>query len=195
MRKLEQRKDGELLTNPAEARPPEVSMEEQCRAILEIFKAGNAQCVFHTMNDEEVENIMRNPLVAIASDSGLREFNVGVPHPRGYGTNTRVLGRYAREKKLFSMEEAVRRMTSLPAATFRFADRGLLKPGNVADVVIFDPATVVDKATFDQPHQYPEGLTDVIVNGVPVLREGRITGKLPGRAVMGAGHTKEQLPK
>jgi N-acyl-D-amino-acid deacylase len=178
-------KGGELLADASAGKESPVTMEEQCRAVLEIFKAGNAGCVFHTMNDTEVENIMRNPLVAVASDSGLRVFGVGVPHPRGYGTNTRVLGRYVREKKLFSLEEAVRKMTSMPAATFRFTDRGLIKEGYAADLVIFDPQTVEDRATFDKPHQYPVGLTDVIVNGVPVLRDGKMTGKLPGKPIYG----------
>lgn len=167
--------------------PNDVSLEAQCRAILDVFGAGNAQCVFHTMEDAEVEAIMRSPLVAVASDSGLREFGVGVPHPRGYGTNARVLGRYAREKKLFAVEEAVRKMTSQPAATFRLADRGLLEPGRVADVVVFDPETVVDRSTFEKPHQYPAGIPHVIVNGVPVLRDGKLTGDLPGRPVFGPG--------
>ena len=186
-------KPAELLKDagdPAAGKPADVSMEEQCRAILDVFKAGNAQCVFHTMEDAEVERIMRSPLVAVASDSGVREFGAGVPHPRGYGTNARVLGRYAREKKLFSTEEAVRKMTSQPAAAFRFADRGLLEPGRVADVVIFDPATVADRATFDKPHQYPVGISHVIVNGVPVLRDGKLTGDLPGRPVYGPGAKK-----
>jgi N-acyl-D-amino-acid deacylase len=176
--------NGELLGD-ANAAKVKVSIEDQCRAALEIFKAGNAQCVYHTMNDREVENIMRSEIVAVASDSGVRQLGVGVPHPRGYGTNVRVLGRYAREKGLFSMEEAVRKMTSMPAATFRFSDRGLIKEGYVADIVIFDPATVADQATFEKPHQYPVGMTDVIVNGVVVLRDGEMTGKLPGRPVMG----------
>jgi N-acyl-D-amino-acid deacylase len=189
---------GELLkdnngANPGKAADAKIpSIEAQCRAVLEIFKAGNAQCVFHTMNDTEVEKIMASPLVAVASDSGLREFGVGVPHPRGYGTNSRVLGRYAREKKIISMEEAVRKMTSMPAATFRFADRGQVKVGFAADLTIFDPKTVIDRATFEQPHQYPEGITDVIVNGVPVLRDGKLTGKLSGKPIYGPGKAAEK---
>ena len=166
------------------------SLESQCRAALEIFRAGGASCVFHSMGDAEVEQILRSPLVGIASDSGLREFGVGVPHPRGYGTNARVLGRYVREKHVVSVEEAVRKMTSLPAHSFRFEDRGRLAVGMAADVTIFDPATVVDKATFEQPHQYPEGITDVIVNGVPVIRAGKLTGALPGKPLLGPGAGK-----
>jgi N-acyl-D-amino-acid deacylase len=168
------------------------TLEDQCRAVLEIFKAGNAQCIFHTMNDAEVEKIMSSPLVSIASDSGVREFGVGVPHPRGYGTNARVLGLYAREKKLMSMEEAVRRMTSMPAANFQFKDRGQIKVGFAADFTIFDPKTVIDRATFEQPHQYPDGITDVIVNGVPVLRDGKMTGNLPGKPLYGPGKVAEK---
>ena len=174
---------------PADAAP---GLEEQCRAVLDVFKGGNASCVFHTMEDAEVEAIMRSPLVAVASDSGLRQFGVGVPHPRGYGTNARVLGRYAREKKLFSVEEAVRKMTSQPAAAFRLADRGLLAVGRAADVVIFDPESVADRATFEKPHQYPVGIPTVIVNGVPVLRDGKLTGNLPGRPIYGPGVGKPQ---
>jgi len=178
--------NGELLSDAATA-APEPTLEEQCRAALEVFVADNASCVFHTMDDTEVDRIMADPNVAIASDSGVRAYGVGVPHPRGYGTNARVLGRYAREKKLFSMEEAVRKMTSLPAGTFRMKDRGLLKEGFVADVVVFDPAKVIDRATFEKPHQYPEGIADVIVNGVAVLQNGKMTGSLPGRPVFGPG--------
>lgn len=163
------------------------TLDEQCRAALDLFRDDNPNCVFHSMGDAEVEQIMASPLVAIASDSGLREFGIGVPHPRGYGTNARVLGRYAREKKLFTLEEAVRKMTSLPAATFRMSDRGLIRPGLVADLVVFDPQKVIDNATFEQPHQYPSGITDVIVNGVPVLRANKMTGELPGRPVPGPG--------
>jgi N-acyl-D-amino-acid deacylase len=174
---------GELLTDTAAA--PEPTLEEQCRAVVEIFKAGNASCVFHSMDDASVENIMRSPLVGVASDSGLRTFGVGVPHPRGYGTNARVLGHYVREVKLIPLEEAVRKMTSLPAHSMRFADRGAIQEGFAADLTIFDPGTVADKATYDRPHQYPVGITHVIVNGVAVLRDGAMTGKLPGKPILG----------
>ena len=139
------------------------------------------------MNETEVETIMRSPLVAVASDSGIRDFKLGVPHPRGYGTNARVLGVYVRERKVLTLEEAVRKMTSLPALSFRFADRGMLKEGMAADVTVFDPATVIDKATFEDPHQYAEGIRHVIVNGQPVLRDGALTGERPGTPLPGVG--------
>lgn len=177
----------ELLGDGKNALP---TMEQQCRTILEVFKGGNAQMVYHTMNESEVETIMRSPLVAVASDSGLRQFNVGVPHPRGYGTNSRVLGVYARERKIISLEEAVRKMTSLPALSFRFMDRGTIKEGFVADLAVFDPKTVIDHATFEKPHAYPAGIPHVIVNGEVVLKDGKLTGKLPGTGIMGPGVKK-----
>jgi N-acyl-D-amino-acid deacylase len=110
-----------------------------------------------------------------------------MPHPRGYGTNARVLGRYVRERKLITLEDAVRKMTSLPASAFRFADRGLIRAGYVADLTIFDPETVSDKATFEQPHAYAQGVRHVIVNGRLVLEGGEMTGLLPGGPVYGPG--------
>lgn len=189
MKKAEAAGNGELLTDGS-AKPPEVTMRDQCRGLLEIFRGGNASCVFHTMNDAEVEDICRSPLVSIASDSGLRILGEGVPHPRGYGSNARVLARYAREKKLFPLEEAVRKMTSMPAHTFGFDDRGLLKPGCVADVILFDPVTVADLATFEDPHHYSVGITDVTVHGTPVLRDDKLTGSLPGVPIYGPGYKR-----
>jgi N-acyl-D-amino-acid deacylase len=108
----------------------------------------------------------------IACDSGLRTFGSGVPHPRGYGNNARVLARYVRELKVLRLEDAIRKMTSLPASTFRFDNRGLLKPGFWADVVVFNPETVQDRATYKDPHNYPAGIPWVIVNGMIVLNNG-----------------------
>jgi N-acyl-D-amino-acid deacylase len=177
----------ELLVDAGAPLPP-VTMEDQLRTVLDLFMSGGASCVFHTMNETEVETIMRSPLVAVASDSGIRDFRVGVPHPRGYGTNARVLGRYARDRKLLTLEEAVRKMTSLPALSFRFHDRGVITAGNAADLTLFDPETVMDKATFEEPHQYAEGIVHVIVNGTFVLRDGQMTGRLPGGPVYSANH-------
>ncbi|HEY8131960.1 MAG TPA: amidohydrolase family protein, partial [Thermoanaerobaculia bacterium] len=105
------------------------------------------------------------------------------PHPRSYGTFVRVLGRYVREKKLLTLEEAVRKMTSLPAARVGLRDRGLLRPGMKADLVVFDPATVADTATFENPHQYAVGVSYVIVNGVVVVDDAKVTGARPGRVL------------
>jgi N-acyl-D-aspartate/D-glutamate deacylase len=106
-----------------------------------------------------------------------------------------VLGHYVREKHVIPLEEAIRKMTSLPATAFRFQDRGLLRAGYVADLTLFDPDTVIDRATFEKPHQYAAGIVHVIVNGYPVLRQGEMTGLLPGRPVLGPGATHEPRPK
>ncbi len=167
---------------------PEVTMNDQFLALIEIQKAGGGSGVYHTMPEEQVRNIMRSPLVSVASDSGIRRFQSGHPHPRGYGTNARVLGRYVRDENVIGLEDAVRKMTSLPATAFRFADRGLLRPGYVADIVVFDPGTVIDNATFEAPHAYATGFDIVMVNGETVVRNDEVTGALPGGPVYGPGH-------
>ena len=136
---------------------------------------------------DDLRKFLVQPDTMIASDSGVRRFGEGVPHPRGYGNNARVLGRYVREKKLLALEDAVRKMTSLPAATFKLWDRGLLRRGLAADLVIFDERTVGDLATFEKPHQYADGFRHVIVNGTPVIDRGEPTGAAPGRALYGPG--------
>jgi N-acyl-D-amino-acid deacylase len=108
-------------------------------------------------------------------------------HPRAYGNFARLLGRYVREEKLVSLPEAIRRLTSLPAANLGLTDRGTLAAGRYADVVVFDPATIADRATFEKPHQYAVGVKHVFVNGVAVLKDGEHTGALPGRALKGPG--------
>ena len=159
------------------------TLDDQIETILDIEARGGAQGVFHGMNEEDLKKFLVQPHTMIASDSGIRRFGEGVPHPRGYGNNARLLGRYVRELKLFSVEEAVRKMSSLPAKTFHLNGRGELKPGAVADVVIFHPDRVSDPATFDSPHHYAAGFSDVIVNGVPVIRQGELTSARPGRPV------------
>lgn len=188
IRKATQNGGAELLTSATQpSTAGDVTMEDQYRAIIDIYLKGGASMVFHSMDETEVSNIMRHPLVSIASDSGVRSFGIGVPHPRGYGTNARVLGQYVREKKLIPLEEAIRKMSSMPALAFRLNDRGLLRPGYAADVVIFDPKTVTDKATFQQPHQYSEGFTHIIVNGEVVMEGGNMTGATPGGPLYGPG--------
>ena len=118
-----------------------------------------------------------------ASDSGVLVEGEGSPHPRGYGNAVRVLGEYVRERKVISLEEAVRKMTSLPAQHFQFARRGRLEAGHAADVVIFDPSTVRDAATFERPHAFAAGVPFVVVNGVAVVRDGQHTGAKPGRVL------------
>jgi len=157
--------------------------DAQLEVARDLIRGGDPQMIYHFMSEDDVTRIMRHPEVAVASDSDVLTPGVGVPHPRGYGNNARVLGRYVRELKVIPLEEAVRKMTSLPASQFRFADRGLVKEGYAADLVIFDPETVSDRATFEQPHQFPIGLPYVIVNGTAVVEQGRDTGARPGQVV------------
>jgi len=113
-----------------------------------------------------------------------------MPHPRGYGDNARVLGHYVRELNLIPLEDAIRKMTSLPAQTFGLRDRGLIREGFAADLVIFDEGKIIDKATFDAPHQYAEGVSTVIVNGETVYSDGKMTGAMSGQALYGPGLNK-----
>jgi N-acyl-D-amino-acid deacylase len=124
----------------------------------------------------------------IASDGEIPVFGVAAPHPRSYGTFARVLGVYVREKKVLSLEDAVRRMSGYPAGRLKLWDRGLLRPGMRADLVVFDPATVSDKADFSKSHQYSVGFRDVMVNGRFSLRNGVVTNERPGRVLYGPAH-------
>jgi len=139
------------------------------------------------MDEPDIERILRFPYSMVASDAGVIEFGRGVPHPRGYGTNARVLGRYIREKKLLRLEEAIRKMTSLPAQRFRLVERGLVRPGMWADLVVFDEKAVIDRATFEKPHAYAEGFHYVLVNGEIVIESGKHTGARPGQILLGPG--------
>lgn len=159
------------------------SVEQQVELILEIEAKGGGSAVYHGMNETDLEVFLRHPLTMVASDGGPRKLGEDVPHPRSYGNNARVLGRYVREKGLLSVEEAVRKMAALPAEVFRLKDRGQIKLGAQADVVIFDPAMVEDRSLFDDPHHYAVGFSEVIVNGVPVILGGEWQGLRPGKPV------------
>jgi len=144
--------------------------------------------VHHTMSEDDVKFVMQVPWVSIASDGGALNLSApGKPHPRSFGTNVRVLGKYVRDDKILTLEDAVRKMTSLPAQTLRLNDRGLLKEGYWADVVVFDPATVSDPATYENPQQYAKGVPFVLVNGTLVVDGGNHTGARPGKIIYGPG--------
>jgi N-acyl-D-amino-acid deacylase len=156
------------------------SADAQFEAARELMLGGGASMVYHLMQEGDVARIMRHPWVAIASDSGVLVPGEGAPHPRGYGNNARVLGEYVRSRHVLGLEEAIRKMTSLPAQHFRFDRRGLVQEGYAADITIFDRSTVIDTATFEKPHAFAAGIVYVIVNGVPVVRKGVHTGARPG---------------
>lgn len=166
----------------------------QIDQIIAMYEAGGAGMVYHGMSEDDVQRIMREPFTMIASDSGVRQVDESVPHPRGYGNNVRVLGRYVRELKLLSLEDAIRKMTSLPAQTFGFRDRGYVREGLAADLVIFDEKTVGDRATFDKPHQYPTGISYVLVNGEVVFANEAMTAARPGMALRGSAATATSNP-
>jgi N-acyl-D-amino-acid deacylase len=147
--------------------------------------------VFFLMSEDNVRKELRLPWVSFGSDASSMApegvFLKSSTHPRAYGNFARFLGRYVRDEKLVPLPEGIRRLTSLPAANLGLARRGVLKVGAYADVVAFDPAAIADKATYEQPHQYAVGMRHVLVNGVPVLRDGEHTGATPGRALKGSG--------
>lgn len=143
--------------------------------------------VFHGMHEEDIKRIMQYPFNMFASDASIRILNHGVPHPRGYGTNARVLAKYVREEKVLSLEEAIRRMTSLPAQKFRLYDRGLIRTGMAADIVVFDDKSVQDLSSFEKPHQYSTGFQFVLVNGTLVVENGKHTGIKSGKPLYGQG--------
>src|SRR5687767_6473153 len=147
--------------------------------------------VFFLMSEDNVRRQIRLPWVSFGSDAASMApegvFLRSSAHPRAYGNFARLLGRYVRDEKLITLEEAVRRLAALPAANLGLVDRGVLRRGAFADVVVFDPATVADRATYDNPHQYAAGMRHVLVNGVLVLRDGEHTGATPGRALKGPG--------
>jgi len=158
---------------------------------LVIEDGSRVDTIFFLMSEENVRKQIKLPWVSFDSDSGSVApegvFLKSNPHPRAYGTFARLLGKYVREEKIISLTEAVRRLTSLPAANLKLDRRGCLKTGYYADVVVFDPATIQDHATYEKPHQYSNGVAHVLVNGVPVIRDGEHTGAKPGQVVRGPG--------
>lgn len=157
--------------------------DAQLELARDMQAAGGASMVYHFMSDDDVATIMRHPMVSIASDAGINVLGEGVPHPRGYGDNARVLGKFVREDKVITLEEAIRKMTSLPAQFFGFPDRGVIREKAFADLVIFDPSKIADTATYAKPHSYPVGIAAVIVNGVVTIRNGKHTEAKAGQIV------------
>ena len=157
--------------------------EEETNTVMDMVNEGGSSMVFHGMCEEDVKAIMQYPFNMFASDGGIRVVGEAAPHPRSYGTNARVLGKYVREQKVISLEEAIRRMTSLPAQKFQLKNIGLLTEGYNADIVLFDEKTVDDMATYDKPHQYSVGFKYVIVNGKLTLDNGKHTGARNGKTV------------
>ena len=154
---------------------------------LIIEERASVRVVLFSMSEEDMRTVLRSPFSMIGSDSSARAtygiLSAGKPHPRAYGTFPRVLGKYTREEKVLTLQEAIRKMTSFPAQKLGLKDRGLIKEGMWADITVFDPNKVIDKATFMTPHQYPEGIEYVIVNGKIVVEKGEHTKEKPGKVL------------
>lgn len=160
------------------------SVDAQIDLILDMERNGYASAIYHAMAEEDVRAFMRNPNTMFASDSGVRDpAATGMVHPRGHGNSARVLGHYVRGKEVLQLEEAIRRMTSLPAEIFNLKGRGQLQEGFAADIVVFDPEEVQDNATFEDPRQYATGFRYVLVNGEVVIEDDQHTGTLAGAVI------------
>jgi len=176
---------GKNLAQITRDRGKEPTMENAAETTMDLVANGGCSAVYHAIAEEDVVRIMKSPYTMIASDGDIPVFGQAAPHPRSYGTFARVLGVYVREQKVIPLEEAIRKMSGYPAARLKIYDRGMLRPGMKADVIVFDPATVSDRATFDKPHQYSVGVHEVIVNGKLVLHEDKVTSERPGRVIYG----------
>src|SRR5687767_14246233 len=162
-----------------------LTLENAAETALWIIGQGGAQGIFHAISEDDLRRILVHPATMIASDGEIPVFGRDHPHPRSYGTFARVLGVYARDKKLLALETAVQKMSAFPAQRLGLTDRGVLRQGLKADIAVFDPARVRDTATFEKPHSYAEGVTHVIVNGEVVFENGAMTAARPGRVLYG----------
>lgn len=178
---------GKTLADATRARGLDPTIENAAETTIWIVEQGGCQGIFHAMGEEDLVRILRHPATMVASDGEVPTFGRANPHPRSYGTFARVLGVYVRDQRVLTLEDAVRKMTSFPAARLGLQDRGVVRVGMKADLAVFDPATVRDRATFDQPHQYADGFSVVIVNGQVVFEKGDMTAARPGRVLYGPG--------
>jgi dihydroorotase/N-acyl-D-amino-acid deacylase len=175
--------EGKTLKDWAAERGLEPTPINGARLVIEAELAGGANAIYHVLDEADVKRIMAHPQTMIASDGRLSQPGDGHPHPRAYGTFPRVIGRYVRDERVLTLEQAIHKMTGMPAARLGVRDRGILRVGAFADVVVFDPATVADRATFTEPHQYPVGINYVIVNGKLAVDGGKFSDVRAGRVL------------
>jgi N-acyl-D-amino-acid deacylase len=179
--------DGRRLGDVTKGRGLEPTLANAAETVLWIVERGGCGGIYHAIDEQDLQRVLRHPATMIASDGGIPVFGQGSPHPRNYGTFSRVLGRYVRELKVITLEDAVRKMTSFPAQRLGLVDRGVLREGLKADIAVFNPDRVRDRATFEEPHQYSEGVSLVVVNGEVVFENGAVTAARPGRILYGPG--------
>ncbi len=177
--------NGKSLAEITRERGREPTIENAADTTLYLVEQGGARAIFHAMDEADLKRILASPFSMVASDGEVPIFGRAFPHPRSYGTFARVLGRYVRERRVVSLESAVRKMSSLPAQRLGLLDRGVLRPGMKADLGVFDPERVRDTATFETPHQYAEGFSLVVVNGEIVFEDGEMAAARPGRVLYG----------
>lgn len=174
---------GKTIADAARQKLGSDSLDAQVELLFQIEANGGGSGVFQNMNQADMVAFLSHPMTMIASDGSPRRLGEAMPHPRSFGNNARVLGRHVRGNGTFLLEEAVRKMTSLPADTFRIPNRGRIQVGSIADLVIFDPHTVMDRSEVGDPHHLSEGFQTVLVNGTPVMRDGKMTGQRPGKSL------------
>jgi len=182
--------DGKRLGDVTKGRGLEPTIENAAETALWIVDKGGCSGIFHAIGEDDLQRILRHPATMIGSDGEVPIFGVANPHPRSYGTFVRVLGRYVRDLKVITLEDAVRKMSAYPAQRIGLVDRGVLRAGMKADIAIFDPDTIRDLATFENPHQYAEGVDYVLVNGQIAFEGGKMTAARPGRILYGPSHAR-----
>ncbi len=175
--------EGKTLLDWATRRGLKPTPENGAALVIEAQQKGGANAIYHVLDEADVRRVLTHPQVMVASDGRLSEPGDGHPHPRSYGTFPRVLGRYARDERALTLETAVYKMTGMPARRLGLADRGVLRDGAAADVVVFDPVRVRDQATFENPHQYTAGIDYVFVNGIAAVDSGRFTDRRSGKVL------------
>jgi dihydroorotase/N-acyl-D-amino-acid deacylase len=177
--------DGKRLGDVTKGRGMEPTIDNAAETVFWIVEQGGCSGIFHAIDEQDLQRILRHPATMIGSDGEVPIFGEANPHPRSYGTFVRVLGRYVRDLKTITLEDAVHKMSAFPAQRIGLADRGVLREGLKADIAIFDPATVADRATFEQPHQYAVGVAQVIVNGQVAFENEKMTAARPGHVLYG----------
>ena len=177
--------NGRTLADYAADRGLPNDLETGIDLAIELQLRGGFSAIYHAMQEEDVIRILQHPLSMIETDGDAVGYGIGYPHPRSYGAFARVLARYVRELEVLTLEQAVQKMTSMPARWLGREDMGVIAEGMRADVAVFDPAVIQDLATYEDPHHYSVGITDLLVNGVPVIRDGGLTGEKPGRWIRG----------